>query len=150
MKENPHDKKIQYNLKPHKFTLNGFLGKDKRYFSEIIEVDRAKINKLGITNKQLADRMQYFTDAAFENFDRFLLLEDNFEVSYDSFRGKLLCPFMHKGIYRKGLITLKNRKKNLSVSWTPLNIHMIRDHCFFEGIGSEHRLDPEFLLEILF
>ncbi|NLW11596.1 MAG: hypothetical protein GX028_06225, partial [Clostridiaceae bacterium] len=26
--------------------------------------------------------------------------------------------------------------------WTDLNVHMIREHGFFEGHGSKYRLDP--------
>jgi len=150
MKENPQDKKIQKNLKPGEFSLKGFLGKDKRNFSEIIEADRANVGKLGITAVMLAERMEKFTGQAFESFDGSVLIDEIYEVSYDTFRGKLLCPFVHSGAYRKGLITLINKQKNLTISWTPLNIHMIREHCFFEGESSEHRLDPEMLLEILF
>lgn len=150
MKENPQEKKIHNNLKPGVLSIEGFLGKDKRNYSEIIETDSAALAKLGYTSTQIAERMQMFTDTAFESFDSSIIIEDIYEVSYDTFRGKLLCPFAHSGTFRKGVIKLTNLTKNLSITWTPLNIHMIGEHSFFEGKDSVHRLEPEKLVEILF
>jgi hypothetical protein len=150
MKQNPQDKKIQKNLQPGEFSLKGFLGKDKRTFSEIIKQDRAILGKLSIDEKTIAERMQKFTEQAFVSFDGAVIIDEIYEVRYDTYRGKLLCPFMHKGVYRKGLISLTNLKKELTIKWTPLNIHMIAEHCFFEGKGSDHRLEPEKLVEALF
>ncbi|MFO7896627.1 MAG: hypothetical protein R6U84_06830 [Candidatus Cloacimonadales bacterium] len=150
MKQNPEDKKIQKNLQPGEFSLKGFLGNDKRNFSEIIKQDRAILGQLSIDEKAIAERMQMFTERAFESFDDSIIIDDIYEVKYDTYRGKLLCPFVHKGVYRKGLITLKNLKKDITIKWTPLNIHMIGEHCFFEGKDSTHRLEPADLVEALF
>jgi len=150
MKENPQDKIIQNNLKPGEFSLKGFLGKDKRHFTEIVSADLITLDKLGITKEKIADRMQFFSDKAFDNFEGSVVIDEIFEIRYDTFRGKLVCPFVHSGVYRKGVITLKNLQKNLTVAWTPLNIHMIREHCFFEGINSLHRINPEDLIETIF
>ena len=150
MKETPKDKKIHKNLLPGQMSIEGFLGKDKRSFSEIISADQAELDRLDLTTKMITDRLQHFTDSAFESYDGSIIIDDKYEVIYQSFRGKLICPFGHPGVYRKGLITLKNLENGFEISWTPLNIHMIRDHCFFEGKGSVHRLKPSILKDAIF
>ena len=150
MKENPTEKKIRNNLKPGQLTISGFMGEDKRDYSEVIASDRVLLNKLGYDEKKISSRMQFFTDFAFESFDGTITWEDNYKIQYETFRGKLICPFAHSGVFRKGYITVTNLKKSISISWSPLNIHMIEEHCFFEGKGSEHRLDPQLLIETIF
>jgi len=150
MKETPQDKKIMKNLMPGQMSINGFIGEDKRHFNQIICSDRIKLDQLDITTKTLADRLQYFTDIAFESYGGLTIIDEKFVVHYESFRGKLICPFAHNGVYRKGSITLKNMENGIEICWTPLNIHMIREHCFFEGNGSLHRLEPEILKKALF
>ncbi len=150
MKETPKDKKIHKNLMPGQMSIEGFLGKDKRNFSEIISSDKAVLDRLGLTPQMIADRLQYFTDSAFESYDGSIIIDEKYEVNYNSFRGKLICPFGHPGVYRKGLVILKNLENQIEISWTPLNIHMIREHCFFEGKGSIHRLEPTLLQETIF
>ena len=150
MKETPQDKKIHKNLLPGHMSIEGFIGADKRHFNQIVCSDRIELDRIDITTTMLADRMQYFTDIAFESYDGSIIIDEKFEVNYNSFRGKLICPFAHSGVYRKGSITLINLENSIEVCWTPLNIHMIREHCFFEGKGSTHRLEPEILKEALF
>ena len=150
MKETPKEKNIHRNLMPGQMSIEGFLGSDKRRFSDIISADRVELERLDLTTKIIADRLQYFTDAAFESYDSSIIIDKKFEVRYNSYRGKLICPFGHLGVYRKGLVTLKNLENGIEINWTPLNIHMIRDHCFFEGKDSIHHLEPEILKESIF
>lgn len=150
MKETPKEKKIHKNLLPGQMSIEGFLGKDKRNYSEIISTDRAELDRLDLTTKMIADRLQYFTDSAFESYDGSIIIDEKYEVIYKSFRGKLICPFGHPGVYRKGMISLKNLENGIEINWTPLNIHMISDHCFFEGKGSVHRLELITLEDAIF
>ena len=149
MKELPKDKKIHTNLLPGRMSIDGFLGNDKRHFSEIIRADKVKLNELNLTTQMIADRLQYFTEAAFESYDGAIIIDEKYKVHYNSFRGKLICPFGHAGMYRKGLITLKNLENEIEIKWTPLNIHLIQEHCFFEGKGSIYRLEPAILKETI-
>lgn len=150
MKETPKDKMIHRNLLPGQMSIEGFLVKDKRQFNAIISADRRELDRLELTTKMISDRLQYFTDSAFESYDGSIIVDEKYKVKHNSYRGKLICPFGHPGVYRKGLITLTNLENGLEINWSPLNIHMIREHCFFEGKGSAHRLEPAILLETIF
>ena len=150
MKETPKELKIHNNLSAGVMSASGFLGDDERHYHEIIEDDRILLNQLGVSTEQLAERMEYFSNKAFESYDGPVVIDEKFKVFYDSYRGKILCPFSHPGVFRKGSITLTNLENNIEVCWTPLNIHMIKEHCFFEGKGSLHRLEPDLLFKALF
>lgn len=150
MRSSDKDKKIQENLQPGEVSIHGFLGEDKRRYQEIIAEDKKMLVSLGLTETEIAKRLEYITNLAFESYDGPIVIDEIYEVEYRSYRGKLTCPFNHSGVYRKGLITLKNLKNLAEVKWTPLNIHMIREHCFFEGKGSQHRIDPKLIAKAIF
>jgi len=150
MKDTPKEARIRARMKAGIITLNGFLGKDKRPLNEIIAQDENELYALGYTAEQLADRMQQFTDASFNSFEGMVVIDGIYEVETEVTRGKLPCPFMHNGMYRKTMTTLRNNKNNVSVKWTSLNIHLIREHHFFEGKDSGFRLEPAVLVQALF
>jgi|SRR5690554_1309376 len=150
MKQTPEEKKIQERLQPGVITLDGFLGKDKRHYHEIITEDLEKLKKLNITREEIADRLQYFTDLALMNNDEEEIIDYIYRVRYITERGKIVSPFMDKGLIAKGQITLENITNGFKICWTPLNISMIRNHGFFEGKGASHRLEPETLIKAIF
>lgn len=150
MKETPREIKIHQNLKAGVMSVDGFLGDDSRHFHEIVEEDENKLTQLGISTDEIADKLDHFTENAFLSYDGPVVIDEKYQVFYQSYRGKMPCPFDHPGLFRKGSVTLKNLENNIEICWTPLNIHMIREHCFFEGKGSLHRLDPEILVKAIF
>jgi len=150
MKQTPEEKKIQDKMAPGILSLQGFLGDDKRNLYEIIREDEKKILQIGKTKEEIAERMLHFTNQAFESYDGSIIIEEKFEIEYKSVRGRVICPFPDPGSYQKGKINFKNLENNISLSWSPLNIHMIKAHGFFEGIGSANRLEPEILVKALF
>ncbi len=150
MKETPQEKRVRTRMMPGVITLTGFVGKDKRSLSEIVAADARELENLGRTTDEIATRMQAFTDATFDVFDSRVVLEDNYLVETEVTRGKLSCPYAHGGVIRKLITTLTNRKKNLTIRWTAMNIHLIKEHGFFEGKGSTFRLEPATLVEALF
>jgi hypothetical protein len=150
MKETPQEKRIRARMMPGIITLTGFLGKDKRSISEIVSADESTLENLGRTPDEVAARMQFFTDATFDVFDAKVVLENKYEIETEVTRGKLSCPYSHGGLIRKLITTLTNRKNGLTVRWTALNIHLIKEHHFFEGKGSTFRLEPADLVKALF
>ncbi len=150
MKETPQELRVRKRMLPGAITLHGFIGNDKRSLSTIIAADEQELEKLGYTAEDIADRMQYFTDASFSTFDGSIIIDNCYKLETDVVRGKLPCPYAHGGLYRKAITKLTNLENNESVSWTSLNIHLIKDHHFFEGKGSLFRLEPTVLVKALF
>ena len=150
MKQTPKEKLIQQNLSGSKFALDGFLGNDRRDYLQIIKDDLRELEELKITNNEIAERLRYFSEKSFEHFAGKVIIDKIYEVEYQSFRGKVICPFKHKGVYPKGKINLKNLNNGIVISWSPLSIHLIEEHGFFEGEGSNNRLSPKMLKEVIF
>lgn len=150
MKQTPQETKIQERLEPGIITLEGFIGNDTRHYHEIIREDLAVLEELEITSAEIAERMSYFTEKAFLSYDESITIDDKYLVEYNTIRGRIICPFPHPGTFPKGEIVFKNLKNGIVLRWTPLNIHMIEAHNFFEGKGSPHRLEPITLKKALF
>lgn len=150
MKKTPKELKIQSRMKPGVITYGGFLGTDKRHYLDIIADDEKKLDSLGKSAEEIADRLEYFQQASFDSFQSSTVVEGKWEVETEVVRGYIACPFVHQGMYRKSYTTIRNLQSNKSFTFTALNIHLIRAHHFFEGKGSHFRLEPEELVKELF
>jgi hypothetical protein len=149
MKQSPQLQKIQENMKPGVLSLHGFLGNDRRSLIEILEDDAARVRRLGTDHKSIAERMRYFRDRGEEGLGEFITIDDHFEVRVETVRGKIPSPFGGPGLYAKTNTTVRNLEVKKEVTYTDVNIHLVRDHGFYEGKGSPFRTDPEKLVEVL-
>lgn len=150
MKLTPDEKNIMDRMQAGILSMEGFLGDDKRHIHEIIEDDNEVLLQLHKTPEEIAERMQYFTDNSKEAYETPLLIDKKYLVQQDIWRGRVICPFNHRGTYPKATVYLTNTQNNISIVWTPLNIHFIKEHTFFEGKGSKYRLNPDLLIKALF
>ncbi|MBP7562456.1 MAG: hypothetical protein KA886_01610 [Candidatus Cloacimonetes bacterium] len=150
MKLSPEEKSIMDKMQAGILSTDGFLGNDQRHLHEIIEEDAEKLLHFNYSLEQIAERMRYFTEMSREAYDLPVVIEGKYAVQQDIWRGRVVCPYNHKGSYVKADIRLKNLENQIEVRWTPLNIHFIEVHGFFEGIGSKYRLNPETLIKAIF
>nr|MDK2850362.1 hypothetical protein [Candidatus Cloacimonadota bacterium] len=150
MKQTPIDKRITARMQPGNLTYNGFLGTDRRDFRQIIADDEMALDKLGKTAEEIADRLEYFQNQSYDSFQGPAIVDKIYEVETEVVRGFLPCPFGHNGIYRKSFTTVKNTITGKSFTFTALNIHLIREHHFFEGKDSHFRLEPHEIVAELF
>jgi hypothetical protein len=149
MKQTPQEKKIYENFKPGKITKEGFLGNDTRHLHDIIEDDLHTLNRLGVSKEQIADRLQYFIEEGKKGLETSVDLGD-FTTQVIWRRGMLPSPFGDpKRLYHKIVATVFNKKLKKEMKYSQLNVHMIKDHGFFEGKGSVFRLEPEEVVEVL-
>lgn len=149
MKETPQEHLLYENFLPGKISKDGFLGDDLRHIHDIIADDRRTLERLGVTVEQIASRLQYFIDEGKKGLETPVDLGDFVtQISWD--RGMLPSPFAEPTrLYHKIVATVENKRLQKTVRYTQLNVHMIRDHGFFEGKGSIFRLEPEELVTIL-
>lgn len=150
MKLDPKEKMIMERMNAGVLSTEGFLGTDDRHLHEIIETDQEVLQRLGITCEQIAERMKYFTEQSKEAYEIPIIIDHKYSVLQENWRGRVVCPFNHRGSYSKSRVTLSNTENNITVTWTPINIHFIEEHGFFEGLGSKYRLDPEVLIQAIF
>jgi hypothetical protein len=149
MKQTVQMKIIQEKLQPGVITRDGFLGSDRRNLVDILEDDEARVKRIKLTHRQIADRMIELRDVGMKGLGDFISVPPHYEIRVDSVRGKLPCPFVDPGILPKTNITVRNLKKNAEIIFTDLHIHLIGSHGFYEGKGSIFRLEPATLADIL-
>jgi len=135
-------------MAPGVLTIDGFLGTDSRDLIEILEADDGSVRRMGLEHRQVADALQHLTDLAIGAFGA-PVTEGVYEVCACEAMGVLPCPFGEPGLYTKTVIEAKRTDTRRTLSWTALNVHLIREHGFYEGRGSPFRLEPEALAEFL-
>lgn len=150
MKKSPQEEKLEKMLQPSKFSADGFLGSDKRNLWEIIEADAAAIASAGKTMEQVSQRMQELTDIGKKGFGDWLDAGHGLEVSVDDNRGKIPCPWPHSVRCLKRVTTVRHRASKTEIRWSDLNIHLIKEHGFFEGKGALFRIEPTDLISLIF
>jgi Na+-transporting NADH:ubiquinone oxidoreductase subunit F len=150
MKESPQDKKLEEVLRSSKLAAGGFMGRDTRSVSEIVDADAAALSRLGFTREQIAARMRHITGVAKAGLGTWVRIDETLEAKVDEARGRLVCPWPHPGTFLKRITSLKVIETGASTRWSDLNIHLIGEHGFFEGKGSDFRIEPTELVRVIF
>ena len=149
MKQSPQLQKIQEQMKPGVITLHGFLGTDTRNLIDILTEDDGEVKRLGLTHEQIGRRMRQFREDGEKGLGEYIALPPHFEVRVESVRGKLPSPFGGPGLYQKTNTAVRNTRTGKEVVYSDLQIHLVRDHGFYEGKGSPFRLEPAEIAEVL-
>ena len=148
MKQTPLENKLLDNFKPGKISKDGFLGNDNRHIHDIIKEDLLTLSRLGVEVETIAERLQYFIEEGKKGLETKVDLGDfSVQITWD--RGLLACPFGEPSRHHKIIAILYNKKLDKRIRYSQLNVHMIKEHGFFEGKGSTFRLEPEQLMTIL-
>ena len=150
MKESPQIKKLEEILRSSKLVAGGFMGKDPRSISEIIDSDLAKVSRSGFTVEQIASRMGQITKVATARLGNWVELDKRRQAKVDEAKGWLVCPWPHPGRFAKRVTTIRLIETGQTIKWSDLNIHLIAEHGFFEGKGSTFRIEPKELIKIIF
>jgi hypothetical protein len=143
MKESPSEKELRERLGPSKFSGEGFLGNDTRPVREIISHDLAVLEKAQITAEKIAGLLAEIYDKAVKGFGAEMEVLPGVYGKYNESMGKIPSPFTGEGVFRKGEVTVNDKKNGYEVVITPLSIHLIQAHGFFQGKGSRYRIEPE-------
>jgi hypothetical protein len=150
MKQTPQMQRLQEVLRSSKIVAGGFLGSDTRDLTEIIDADAASLVKLGHSTVQIAQRMQELTAIAIPRLGMWVNAGDDMEVSCEDYKGRLVCPWPHPVSVAKRVTTARRVDSGETIRWTDMNIHLIAQHCFFEGRGSAFRIEPATLVGVIF
>jgi hypothetical protein len=149
MKESPSEKELRERLGPSYFSGEGFLGNDTRPVGEIISHDLAVLEKRGLTTELIAERLYQIYDQAVKGFGAEVEVMPGVYGTYHESMGKIPSPFTGEGTFSKGEVTVRDSKNLFEIIITPLSIHLIKAHGFFQGKGSRYRIEPEKAADIL-
>ena len=141
MKQSPPLARAQARMAPGILTRDGFLGSDPRDLLEILQDDDGQVRRLGLTHERIGAAMVRLTDAALARLGAPVRVA-GFEVSAVEAMGRLPCPFGHPGLYPKAEVRARRLRDGAERAWTALQVHLVREHGFYQGRGSPYRLDP--------
>ena len=141
MKENPIDSKVRQDMQER------FLGSDTRLIAQIIESDEAELRAAGLGADELARAMRRLTEKGMESLGD-EVPADGFMVRVEEYMGQIGCPFKHAVREAKRNTTAVDPRGRV-MTWTDMSIHLIERHGFFQGEGSDYRLEPLELAEFL-
>lgn len=147
---------IEKNMQKDAFSETGFLASSER-LKDIIESDARTLQNLGITHKQIGDRLEGIIGKA-ERLEQLSqrgqfrienepTVENQYRVSWSIYFGMQECPFINpdgKPCRERTSFDYVIEKigTNSKISFSGLIIHLVRDHNFFEG-SVNYRLDPK-------
>ena len=150
MKESPETRKLEQILRSSKLVAGSFMGCDPRSVAEIIDADAFEVSKLGYTTRQLSARMQEISDVAKRGLGTWVEIDARHRAMVEEVRGSTACPWPHPGRFIKRITTTEHLDTGRTIRWTDLNVHLIAEHGFFEGLGSAFRIEPGELVKVIF
>jgi len=149
MKTDPQEQAVTERMAPGVLSRDGFLGHDTRPLSEIIDADRSTLVGLGVTNEQIAGRLGQILRDAMAAQGTPVRVGEHLVATYQEAMGRIASPWSGEGVFAKGQVELTDERGGRGILCTPLSVHMIAEHGFYQGRGSRYRLEPELLCRML-
>ncbi|MCK5803979.1 MAG: hypothetical protein KAI66_14170 [Lentisphaeria bacterium] len=147
MKANPKNIRTRNRMSPGRLSLAGFLGDDPRTLDDIVEADLATLEAEGVSCEQIADFLDHLHEAADSALEApTSTCSGKATVQLTETMGRIPCPFACGVRAHKAVIQVTIDGETLQL--TPLQIHLIREHSFFQGRGSVFRLEPAHLAQL--
>ena len=149
MKQKPDFKEIQDLMAPGKLTIDGFLGGDNRSLVDILAADDLVVRSRGFDHKTIAARLTQFMNEGRKGLGNPVKFRGDFIITVDESRGVVPCPFRHGYLASKVNVRIEDVVLGETLVYSDLSIHLIAAHGFYQGKGSQYRLDPEKVLRVL-
>ncbi len=149
MKPTPDEARVLERMRPGVLSREGFRGEDARPLSEIRAADDAAVERLGTTHEEIADALERVLGAARDELERPVRVHDRLVAAYREAKGGIPSPWPGEGVFPKGELTLTDPDTGRTWRTTPLSIHLIRAHGFYQGRGARYRIDPPEMARLL-
>ena len=149
MKQSPSERRVLENMGAGALSREGFLGRDGRPISEILDTDSAAVTELAVTHQLIADRLEEILRAAMADLGRPVRVGSHQTAAYHEAMGRIACPWGCCGVFAKGEVELTDTRDQHIARFTPLSIHLIRAHGFYQGRGGRYRSSPQDLVQRL-
>jgi hypothetical protein len=145
-------------MRPGALSQTGFLG-EAESLHKVLAHDSQALAELGVTCEELAARLDALLGAAETARSRTAYVGHH-RIEVTVYTGFQMCPWsvdIHHGQctagggVQHGSVDwrIRNLRSGQQMRGPGLIVHLIRDHRFFEGFGSPHRVDPTELARLL-
>ncbi|GEM_PF-1944029 len=153
-KKKQKEEKSKQCIKPEP-SIEHFLTGDQK-LNEILKADDETVGRLGVTHKQIADRIEYFAKEARARSRRYIIdgidenFDDVYEIRVQPFSHPQRCP-LDKDTQEYGDMNVRVRNLRLGeeLFFPSLIAHSIRHHRYYGGGPKLHRVDPKRAVRIL-
>jgi len=149
MKLPPAESQVVERMAPGVLCREGFLGDDPRPLPEILDADAAEVARLNVTHQQLARRLAELLDAAMAGMGATVEAGGGLRVRCVESMGRIPCPWGGCGVFAKGEVEVIDADAAVLARFTPLSVHLIGRHGFYQGRGSRYRMEPASLARLL-
>jgi len=78
-----------------------------------------------------------------------VVIDDHLSAVFGEAMGRIPCPWGGCGLFAKGEVVLSDSRTGATLRLTPLSVHFVAAHGFYQGRGSPYRLEPARLVEVL-
>jgi hypothetical protein len=100
------------------------------------------VEGLGLSHQAIAEKLDEILHAAMEHYGTPVKVGEDLQAVYIEAMGRIPCPFGDAAVRPKGQVDLREISTGREISFTPLSVHMISEHGFYQGRGSAYRVDP--------
>ncbi len=149
MKRTPQMQQVVDRMAPGAVCREGFLGGDARSLEEILDADDAAVAALGLTHERIAQRLSEVYRAAVDGLGTPVEVAPGVTAAWREAMGRIPSPWPGEGTFAKGEVEVADAATAERLRFTPLGIHLIRRHGFYQGRPSRYRLEPETLARVL-
>ena len=140
-------RQIDDSMRAGVLCLDGFLGNDARGFDAICQADDEAVTAAGTTHRDIAAALQRILDRVAGAYGTPIDVTPSLRATFRESMGRIACP-VGCGVYPKGEVELESATGK-RWRFTPLSVHLISEHGFYEGIGSPYRIEPTEIAEVL-
>lgn len=138
----PVEAEMYAHLGPSRISAQGFLGEDARDWEDILADDGRILERLGVTRDQLVQALREAFDQAMQAGGDPVEIRTGVMAESLECRGRVPSPFQGEGTFPKHQVRVFRQDGSQPLVITPLALHLIERHGFFQGIGSPFRIDP--------
>jgi len=142
MKPTPAEAKIAERMAAGVLCRQGFLLGDGRNLRDVLDADGAAVEKLHLTHGAIASRLEEVLAAAIAALGVEVQIAGIGPARFGEAMGRIPCPWGGCGLFAKGEVELTDAAGGRIIRFTPLSVHMIARHGFYQGRRSRYRLEP--------
>ena len=145
----PLEAELYSHLGPSRFSALGFLGEDARDWEDILADDARTLERLGVSREQLVQELGEVYERALKAGGDPVAAGPGSVAECLECRGRIPSPFPGEGTFPKHQVRVFRERGAESLVITPLALHLIERHGFFQGVGSPFRIDPARAVKML-
>ena len=149
MKQTIDQQNLLERMAPGALCREGFLGSDARPLEDIIAADAAAIEAAGLTHADVAAAISHALAQAAAHFGNPVEIRPHVSATFSEAMGRIPSPWPGEGAFRKGQVQITDRRSGRTLYATPLSVHLIAAHGFYQGRGSPYRVEPSEAIALL-